>query len=381
MEARFDLLVKTGNQARLTGRYNEAATAYKAALDIHRHPVIRGRLGLVLVKLGHLDKAAEELHDAFEHGQGVTAQERREVGAAFDKAKASTTWVTVNVSQMGANVTCDGAPWNPKGFASFWAFAMPGEHTLRAQLDGYEEAVETFTAKPGDEITISLTLVPLAAPMLPDLPAPVTAPIEARNFPPWLRSSNVADDPNYSPKEDPFYGEPKDTKPAKKKSGPRFSVTGGVVTVFGVASWNPAVGGVVGVAVRPHENVSIGLEGRAAWLTTGVADRQISAMTAGGILSACGHLKWFFGCGLGYLGAIRVTASGNSYEERTIARVQPGFGARVGVEFRFASAFVMRGNVDALNVVRGMQLAVGDVLIVDQPPVLLSGQVTGGWEF
>jgi hypothetical protein len=50
---------------------------------------------------------------------------------------------------------------------------MPGEHTIRAKLDGYEEAVETFTAKPGDEITISLKLVPLAAPKLPELPAPL----------------------------------------------------------------------------------------------------------------------------------------------------------------------------------------------------------------
>jgi hypothetical protein len=383
MEARFNLLVKTGNQARLAGRNEEAATAYKAALDIHRHPVIRGRLGLVLVKLGHLDKAAEELHEAFEHGQGVTAQERREVGAAFDKAKASTTWVTVNVSQMGANVACDGAPWNPKGFASFWAFAMPGEHTLRATLDGYEEAVETFTAKPGEEITVTLRLVPnpKIRPLDQTERTLETLLRNKRRFPPQLPGSNVWGSPDYDPKEDPTHGEPKETRPVPKKDGPRFSVNGGVVTVFGVASWNPAVGGVVGVVVRPHENVSIGLEGRAAWLTTGVADLPISAMTAGGILSACGHLRWFFGCGLGYIGTINVAFSDSVYTGKTPSFVQPGFGGRIGVETRLGSAFLLHASGDVLGMFRGIELSIGDRIIASQAPVMVGVQIGGGWEF
>jgi hypothetical protein len=383
MEARFNLLVKTGNQARLTGRYNEAATFYKGALDIHQHPVIRGRLGLVLVKLGHLDKAAEELHDAFEHGQGVTAQERREVGAAFDKAKASTTWVTVNVSQMGANVTCDGAPWNPKGFASFWSFTMPGEHTLRATLDGYEEAVETFTAKAGEEITVTLRLLPNPKIRPSDQTERTLETLlhKNRRFPPPFHGSNVWGSPDYEPKEDPNHGEPKETKPVPKKDGPRFSVNGGVVTVFGVASWNPAVGGVVGVGLRPHENVSFGLEGRAAWLTTGIENRPINAMTAGGILSACGHVRWFFGCGLGYVGTINVVFSDLVYTGKSFSFVQPGVGGRVGAEVRLGSAALLRANVDVIGMSRGIELSVGNTVIVSQAPVLVGAQVSGGWEF
>jgi hypothetical protein len=383
MEARFELLRKTGDHARLTGRYNEAATAYKAALDIHRHPVIRGRLGLMLAKLGHLDKAAEELHEAQERGQGVTAQERREVGAAYDKAKALTTWVTVIISHTGAKITCDGEPWNPDGHSFFWRFAMPGEHTLRATLDGYEEAVQTFTAKPGDEITLSLTLVPRAIPKLPELPAPIaTNPHKTRTFPPWLRSSNVWGAPDYSAKEDPTYGEPKETKPVPKKDGPRFSVNGGVVTVFGVASWSPAVGAVVGVGVRPKEFLSFGLEARAAWLTTPVAGREaISAMTAGGLLSVCGHLKWFLGCGLGYVGTVNISASKVTYQEKTHSFAQPGFGARLGAEIPMGSSFVARASVDALRLYYRVQIGVGGVVIVDQAPVMLGGQLTGEWKF
>lgn len=378
-EADFNLLVTMGNRAYLARRYDEAATAYKLALDKKPDAVISGRFGLMLMKLGQIDRAAEELHEAFERGQGVTLQERREVAAAYDKAKSATTRVSVTISQVGAKVTCDDQPWNRAGTSSFWRFVMPGEHMVRAKLDGYEEAVESFTAKAGDEITISLKLVPLAAPKLPELPATIAH--ETRTFPPYLPASNVADDPNYSSKEDPFYGEPKETKSAKKKSGPRFSVTGGVVTVFGVASWNPAVGGVVGVAVRPHENVSIGLEGRAAWLTTSVADRPINAMTAGGLLSLCGHLKWFFACPIGHLGVIRTEGVEATFNVPPFNFFRPGLGGRLGVRFRPTERLSLQATTEALALTYRTRIFVGNKMILDQPAAMIGTQITGEWEF
>ncbi|HRI71384.1 MAG TPA: hypothetical protein PK156_44430 [Polyangium sp.] len=377
-EARFDLLVRTGNQARLAGRHRDAAIAYKAALDIQPHPVVSGRLGLALLNLGQIDRAAEELHEAFEHGQGVTLQERREVAAAYDKAKASTTWVSVKISQVGASVTCDGEPWNREGISAFWRFAMPGEHTIRAKLDGYEDAVQTFTAKPGERMAISLQLIPIVKPA----PIPDDEPLrKKRKFPPHFHSSNVWGSPDYEPKEDPSHGEPKETKPAPKKDWPRFSVNGGVLTVFGVASWNPAVGGVVGVSVKPKEFLSLGLEGRAAWLTTGVGGGQISAMTAGGIVSACGLVKWFFGCGLGHLGAINVLPDPASYKAASLTSFKPGVGGRIGARVEIGKTFSLQGAVDALWFSRGTRLVVEQVLIVDQPPIMVGAEIIGGWEF
>lgn len=334
------------------------------------------------MKLGLLDSAGEALHEAVEHGQGAPAWERQAVIAAYDKAKAMTAWVNVDISHVGAKVTYDGEPQNRDGFSSFWMFSMPGEHTLRATLDGYEEAVATFTAKPGKQISVTLKLVPLEGPMLPELPPPAAAlPLEARNFPPWLPTSNIATDPSYSPKEDPFYGEPKEPKPKKEKKGTRFLVSGGVVTVFGVASWNPAVGGVVGVGVRPKEFLSFGLEGRAAWLTTGVADRQISAMTAGGIGSACGHVRWFFGCALGHIGALNVTFSNNSYTGKSYSDVRLGIGGRVGATIRVSESFIVLGSIDALKLSSGALVVVGNQIVADIPPIFVGGQISGGWEF
>ena len=258
---------------------------------------------------------------------------------------------------------------------------MPGEHTLRAKLDGYQEAVETFTAKAGQEITVMLKLVPLPLPELPKPQSEDEEVLRKRKHPPYLHTSNIPGDPDYNPKEDPSYGEAKETKPPEKKSGPRFSIMGGVVTVFGVASWNPAVGGVVGVGLRPHENFSIGLEGRAAWLTTGVGGGQISAMTAGGILSACGHLRWFFGCGLGYVGTINITGSEQSYEKKDLSFVNPGVGGRIGADIHVASSFVVRPSIDIVGLSTGTKLVAGNKVVADQPALLIGGQLFGGWEF
>lgn len=384
-EARLRLFVKMGDQARLAGRNEEAATAYKAALDIQPDPIISGRLGLVLMKLGQLDRAGEELYEAVVHGQSssVSTQERREIAAAYDKAKALTTWVDVDISHAGAKVTCDGLPWNRKGFSSFWRFAMPGEHTLHAHLDGYKDAVATFTANPGEEIRVSLKFESLAVPKLPEVVRPAVEKRPAdRNFPPAMRASNVATDSNYERNEDPFADEPLTPKvEKKKKTGPRFTVSGGVVTVFGVASWNPAVGPVVGVGVRPTEHFSLGLEGRAAWLTTGVGGGQISAMTAGGTASACGHVQWFFGCALGYVGTIHIEFLKQSYEPTSGSFIQPGFGGRLGGDFHVGPTFVLRPSVDVLGLSSGTKLVAGDKTVADQPAVMLSGQVSGGWEF
>jgi hypothetical protein len=150
-------------------------------------------------------------------------------------------------------------------------------------------------------------------------------------------------------------GDPPVTDEGEEKRGTRFTVHGGIVTVFGVASWSPAVGGVIGVGLRPHENVSLGLEGRAAWLTSGVGGERISAMTAGGLLSVCGHWKWFFGCGLGHLGVIEMKSRNETFLEKEDSLFAPGGGGRVGARVSLGS-FVIQSNFDALRMGTGQRL-------------------------
>jgi len=116
-------------------------------------------------------------------------------------------------------------------------------------------------------------------------------------------------------------------------------------------------------------------------LTSGVAGGQISAMTWGGIASACGHWRWLFGCALGHLGVINVAFSDANYTGRAFSFVKPGGGVRVGATIRFGSSFVVEGAFDAVALARGTSLRVGQTIVVEQAPYMFGSQVLGGWEF
>jgi hypothetical protein len=204
-----------------------------------------------------------------------------------------------------------------------------------------------------------------------------------RALPPLLPSSNVVGDPNYSAKEDPFYVSPeaKKARDAEQAKPSRGSIYAGPVVVFGVASWMPAVGGVIGGAWRPNQYLSVGLEGRAAWLPVGVADKPISAMTGGGTVSACGHVKWFFGCALGHVGAIRIAFSEGAFIPKSYTFANLAGGGRIGAQVRLSRALSLTGTVDALVLNRGIRVGLEGTVLVDQPPLMLGSQVAVGWEF
>ena len=151
--------------------------------------------------------------------------------------------------------------------------------------------------------------------------------------------------------------------------------------VLGVATWQPAIGAVAGVSLRPRDYLSLGVEGRAAWVTSGVADRPINAMTAGGIASVCGHYRWFYGCALGHLGVINIRFDRVSYKEDSFTFVTPGGGGRVGVTMPLSRGFVLGGSFDALFLCGRTKIVDGQTVIVDHPPVMLGASVAGGWEF
>jgi len=138
---------------------------------------------------------------------------------------------------------------------------------------------------------------------------------------------------------------------------------------------------VLAGSVQMNEHLSLGVEGRAAWLTSGVAGGQIDAMTAGGIVSACGHYRWFFGCGIAHLGVIKIDASAKSFEPASFVFFLPGGGVRAGFTVNPTRGFVVRGSLDVLGLSSGITGAIGQTEIVRQPPILIGAQVAGGWEF
>lgn len=377
VDTMFDSLVSQGDIDRAAGRKIAAALKYRRALRIKSDSLVAGRLGMLLAQLGRVEDAAENLLEGLQRARNVSLAERTAWEKAYATVLAKGSWIRVRVSQAGARLILDGKRSVGRS-TEFFLFIEPGAHTLEGTLQGFQDAKVAFTSIQGEDGTVNVLFESLpepVAPLEPEVP-------ELPELPPpqLLKVRAVIAEPNYSKQEDPF-GYPEPATPTEKKTGVRGSVGGGPVVVFGVATWAPAVGLAVGGSVMPNQYVSLGLEGRAAWLASGIAERPIYAMTAGGLLDVCGHVRWAYGCALGYFGTMNVTFSDASYTGKSYSFAQPGLGGRLGAQLHVTPSFIVQGAVDVVALARGMKLVVNQTLVVDQPPVLLGAQITGGWEF
>lgn len=368
----FDMLVLKGDQERAKGHIAEAATAYAQARVIHKDPLIGGRLGVLLVQLGKLEDAADLLADALHRDTEAKEDERLEFLRAYDKAKAEGAWIEVVISHVNTNLTLDGKPRNKNGYSSVFMFVLAGDHELRATLKGYKDAFASITVIKGERSRqVFLTLE--------ELPDPSRHVEELRR-----KHSRVPVESAEDPPEDDaaekrvVYG---GVDGAQKPEKPRISVDAGPVVVFGVASWQPAVGAVAGVRWRPKDYFSLGVEGRAAWLTSGVGGWQISAMTVGGLASACGHWRWLFGCGIGHLGIINVKGAATSYEDTSLLFFKPGVGGRIGFKASLHRSLTVMGALDAIGLDARTRVIAGQTIVADQPAVMLGANLSGGWDF
>ncbi|MRG98463.1 hypothetical protein [Polyangium spumosum] len=373
-KARFKALVAKAERERRAGRLAEAATAYADAFELEQDPLVAGRLGVLLVELGNPTEAADLLLDGIERATDAPAAERERFLKAYDTARARVGRVEVTVSEAHAEISLDGVVKQTDGITGFTMFLPPGEHELRAKLKGFEDGVVHFTASKGGTLRVELTLLPL--PSFKPIEPPERLLRRRRVREPAV---NVDEPPNDEPAREPIVGGVIGEE--QKKRGTRGSVSGGPVVVFGVASWQPAVGAVIAGSLSPNEYVSLGLEARAAWLTSGVEGAQINAMTAGGLVSACGHWRWFFGCVLGHLGVISGEFSSASYIPQTITGTFPGFGGRLGAKVNLTDSFLVQAAVDGLGLTRGLRVVADSRVIAEQPPAMFSAQIAGGWEF
>jgi hypothetical protein len=380
-EAKKTALIAEGDRLRRIGRFSDAAQVYVDALEQADDPVVAGRLGVLLARFGNPALAADYLLDAIERGTSAPPAERAEFLQAYDQARALVCRVVVDVSEAHAQILLDGELKQPDGITGFTMFIVPGNHELRASLAGFDDAFVSFAATKGNSLNVKLVLHSRTLLKLTRVVVPQTEPTELRRR--KVERPNIAGDPNASSNEDPDYVSPeeKKAKDAAEARASHGSVFAGPVVVFGVASWAPAVGAVVGGAWRPNEYLSFGLEGRAAWLTVGVAGKPISAMTAGGVVSACGHLKWFFGCALGHAGIVRGEFSSGTFVAKSYVSPKIGGGGRIGAQVRLSQSFSLTGTVDALVMNSGVRVGLDGKVLVDQPPIMVGSQVVAGWEF
>jgi len=386
-EARFTECVLRGDRAWAADKASDAVMAYSEALRIRPDPLIAGRLGVALVALGRPAQAADLLHDAITRGHHATPEERQRFVKAYDAARALVCWVDVTLSEVPERTTLDGNPINPRRRNEFFQFMTPGPHEIRATLDGFHEGIASFTACKGGDMQVSVTLRPLS-PVLgvePQYePAAIAAPrLAETHAKPLGDPSNgiVGAVGMRNGKPLPRQEDPYGYEDEEKKSKARFSLGGGPMVVFGVASWSPAVGAVVSARVKPHENFSIDLDVRGAWSTSDIGDRPIRAMTVGGLLGLCGHWKWAWACAAGHLGMLKVDFAVDPFKGTSHTLFRPGFGGRVGVDFPLSDSLAIRLAGDVLGLSSGTRIIVNGRLLVDQPAVMVGTHLAGVWTF
>jgi hypothetical protein len=381
--AAFSILVEIGDKARRRGRVNDAADAYFAALQLRNDATVRGRLGLIAALINEPVAAAADLLEAIERGGGATTKEKDEFYAAFKGVRPLVCNLHITGNVFDADVTIDNGKARHEIGATFKLFVTPGRHVVHGQSETRGEARDTVDCpKGGEGFAVLEWSTSASVPLIP-----FTAPGELHSAPrPPAHTSNpltVAIVDQRIPRQEDPWGYPDPSAPGKRNanSGVRASVALGPIAVFGVASWAPAFGLTLSPALRLHEHFSIGLEGRGAWQTFGLSGRPIAAMTAGGLIHACGHIKSFFACASGHLGVVRTESFDERYLDRNTLMFKPGIGARIGAAIDISGPFALQFTADALILSSGTRVVAGDTVIADLPPILIGTSILPTWNF
>lgn len=386
IQAAFSTLVALGDKARKEGQFTDAMDAYRKALALRDDPVLVGKLGLIYAIGGAPEMATRNLLVALERGGG-TPIEKKEFFRVFQQTRPHVCLLHVLGNVFDAEVSIDASPFRKEMGPTFKLFVMPGKHVVRGRAPNGDEAVAEKECPKGGEETATLQWnLPARVEAVEslreeeeDAPPPATPMRPGR-----LLKVRIERDPMLTAVDD----EPPPRGPIvggvlgeQKKPPPRGAIGGGAAFVFGVASWGPAVGVALHGSARPIEAFSIDLDVRAAWLTSGIGGEPIKAMSVGGLLSACGHWRWFFGCGSGYLGAIRIDANDGRYQEHSYLFVKPGLGGRLGGIIRLAPTIGLQLSAEIIGLNSGIRVVVNRATLTDQPPLMMGANVLGVWEF
>lgn len=305
----FDTLVKRGDQARLESDYITAIKAYRDALALRKDGLIEGRLGLLLFEARAFDVAAQHLQHAVEtSSNNVSDAEFARFSSAFRAAQKQVCRIDIEVDRRGTRLEVDG-DFIQEGKGEFWFFVVPGKHTLRVTLDGFEEEIREIDAPKGDQRLLKFVMRPKAKPALE--PEKLARP-----------------EPALTPKASEPTNVSKDKPPSKTNTTPKgwFVLGGGVALVLGPTP-NPALGPQIFGAWRSRTWWEVGLDARVGWMVA--EDKRLpgAKFTAWSVgLTPCARVRdRFFGCVLAQMDGVGIS-------DDTRASVLPGLGLRAGID-------------------------------------------------
>jgi hypothetical protein len=387
----FSILVSRGDKAASRGNRPDALRAYLSALELQDDPTVHGRAGLIVAWAGDAERAALHLEVAIEAGGGDTAKEAKAFREAYGSVRPLTCLLTITGNVYDAEIAIDGEAAQTRIGAAFHLYVKPGLHVVVGRSNQHGEARVEVECPKGKHGTAALQWAQRQPPNPPD-PEPIP---EQRHFrvpdsmpraptrtgSKWLADIGALVDPPMSPQEDPYSDYSGAERPRTEPSKLRVTFGIGPTAIFGVASWAPAFGASLFGGIRFHDVFSLNLEGRAAWLTSEVADKPITAMTGGGLLSACGHWRAIFGCGVTHLGIVRVQATADSYKQEAFVFFTPGLGGRLGGDIPISDAFSVRASAEAMVLPSKTLVQIGPTVYANQPPVMLGASVAALWQF
>ena len=352
----FAQLVREGDRARLAGQTPDAIAAYQKALDLREDTRIRGRLGLTYLD-GHAPiKAASNLLPVIIDISGVPPHERREIKDAYDRARSAVLRIKIDVSHIAADVLIDGRSVRSiRDANSFYVFAAPGPHEVRATLAGHEDALATVDGKKGETVPVALVLKLIPPP--PPPPAPIAH--EKRN-------DTTATNP----------------KPSYVVNPGPISVGAGVVALSGAISYLPALGPMAGVELHYGEWVSFRLDGRLVWSPQYEARRPVRGISFGGSLSGCANRSIYFGCIAVHVGGIGHSLETQNNPER-VWNSRFGGGPIVGVVVPFYRELSVRVGGELMILQDGTRVLAGSNpyrnVVWSGPPFLGGFSLTLVW--
>jgi len=386
----FSILVELGDKARQRGNINDAVEAYYAALQLKNDATIRGRLGLIAAQINEPVAAAADLLEAIERGGGSTTKEMDEFHRAYKSVRPRVCNLHITGNVFDADVAIDDGKARREVGTTFKLFVTPGPHLVQGRSETRGEArAQVDCPKGGEGFAVLEWRASVTVPAVPTPPAAAPpAPTDERATRQDARrdrdrlSSAYAIVDRMSRQENPWgYPDPSTAEKENARSGIRPSIALGPIAVLGVASWAPAFGVSLSGALRLHEHFSIALEARGAWLPFGISGKPIAAMTAGGLLHACGHVKQFFGCVSGHLGLIRASSVNESLVDRETLSFKSGIGARIGATIDVTGPFAIQIAADVVALSSGTRLIARGTTIADIPPVMIGASVVPTWTF
>jgi len=381
----FDNLVTLGNKLNKRGAKVDALRAYMSALKLKDDPTVRGRAGLLAAWAGANKEAAYHLEAATEHNGGESDDEKKEFHDAFRKVRQLVCLLEVRGNVYDAEIALDDEPLRSRIGAVFHIWTDPGRHRVHG-TSPLGEASEDVDCPKGKDAVADLQWKRQTPAPSPTVEPPI--PKEPVHLHPTKKKSLslalAIVDQRIQRQEDPWgYPDPSSTdKQSKASEGrPSASIGGGPTAVFGVASWLPALGASLSASVR-WGPISINLDGRAAWLVSTIADRDIRAMTAGGLLGACGHYRWMFACGEVHLGILQIDASEYTYKDaKTFSFLKLGAGGRVGVDIPLSGPLSVRIAADVLGLSGGTRVQLNRSVLADHPGVMIGSNVAAMYRF